>query len=74
MHGVPKVGVPMSPAEAKAFVDELNRKVLLGRLHSRDQYAAKDRNPQAKDFIDTSLLEEIKKSGYVDRRRQSWSG
>ena len=28
---------------------------------------AKDRNPQAKDYIDTSLLEEIKKSGYLDR-------
>jgi len=28
---------------------------------------AKDRNPQAKDFIDTSLIEEIKKSGYVER-------
>ena len=28
---------------------------------------AKERNPQAKDYIDTSLLEEIKKSGYVDR-------
>ena len=28
---------------------------------------AKERNPQAKDFIDTSLIEEIKKSGYIDR-------
>ncbi len=28
---------------------------------------AKERGPQAKDFIDTSLLEEIKKSGYVER-------
>jgi hypothetical protein len=28
---------------------------------------SKDRNPQAKDFIDTSLAEEIKKSGYIDR-------
>lgn len=28
---------------------------------------AKDRNPQAKDFIDSSLIEEIKKSGYIDR-------
>ena len=28
---------------------------------------SKDRNPQAKDFVDTSLMEEIKKSGYIDR-------
>jgi NitT/TauT family transport system substrate-binding protein len=28
---------------------------------------AKDRNPQAKDFIDTTLMEEIKKSGYIDK-------
>jgi NitT/TauT family transport system substrate-binding protein len=28
---------------------------------------SKDRNPQAKDFIDTTLIEEIKKSGYIDR-------
>lgn len=28
---------------------------------------AKDRNPQAKDFIDSSLIEEIKKSGYIER-------
>jgi len=28
---------------------------------------AKDRNPQAKDYMDTSLIEEIKKSGYIDR-------
>ena len=28
---------------------------------------AKDRNPQAQDFIDASILEEIKKSGYIDR-------
>ena len=28
---------------------------------------AKDRNPQAKDYIDTSLIEEIKKSGYIER-------
>jgi NitT/TauT family transport system substrate-binding protein len=28
---------------------------------------AKDKHPQAKDFIDTSLAEEIKKSGYIDR-------
>lgn len=28
---------------------------------------AKDRNPQAKDFIDVSLIEEIKKSGYIER-------
>lgn len=28
---------------------------------------AKERGLQAKDFMDTSLLEEIKKSGYVDR-------
>lgn len=26
--GVPKIGVPMSPAEAKAFVDQLNQRVL----------------------------------------------
>jgi NitT/TauT family transport system substrate-binding protein len=28
---------------------------------------AKERNPQAKDYIDMSLIEEIKKSGYIDR-------
>lgn len=28
---------------------------------------AKDKNPQAKDVIDTSLAEEIKKSGYIDK-------
>jgi ABC-type nitrate/sulfonate/bicarbonate transport system substrate-binding protein len=28
---------------------------------------SKDKNPQAKDFIDTTLIEEIKKSGYIDR-------
>ncbi len=28
MHWVPRIGVPMSPAEAKAFVDKLNGKVL----------------------------------------------
>jgi NitT/TauT family transport system substrate-binding protein len=28
---------------------------------------SKERNPQAKDFIDTSLMEEIKKSGYIDK-------
>jgi NitT/TauT family transport system substrate-binding protein len=28
---------------------------------------SKEKNPQAKDFIDTSLLEEIKKSGYIDK-------
>ena len=28
---------------------------------------AKERNPQAKDYMDTSLIEEIKKSGYIDR-------
>jgi NitT/TauT family transport system substrate-binding protein len=28
---------------------------------------AKERNPQAKDFIDTTLMEEIKKSGYIDK-------
>ena len=28
---------------------------------------AKERNPQAQDFIDASLIEEIKKSGYIDR-------
>lgn len=28
---------------------------------------AKERKPEAKDFIDTSLIEEIKKSGYVER-------
>ena len=29
--------------------------------------AGKDRNPQAKDYIDATLIEEIKKSGYIDR-------
>lgn len=28
---------------------------------------AKERNPQARDYIDSSLLEEIKKSGYIER-------
>lgn len=28
---------------------------------------AKDRNPQAKDYIETSLIEEIKKSGFIER-------
>ena len=28
---------------------------------------AKDRNPQAQDYIDASIIEEIKKSGYIDR-------
>ena len=28
---------------------------------------AKDRNPQAQDFIEASIIEEIKKSGYIDR-------
>jgi NitT/TauT family transport system substrate-binding protein len=28
---------------------------------------AKDRNPQAQDFIDASIIEEIKKSGYIDK-------
>jgi NitT/TauT family transport system substrate-binding protein len=28
---------------------------------------SKDKNPQAKDFIDTTLIEEIKKSGYIDK-------
>ena len=28
---------------------------------------AKEKSPQAKDFIDASLIEEIKKSGYVER-------
>ena len=28
---------------------------------------AKEKTPQAKDFIDSSLIEEIKKSGYIDR-------
>ncbi len=28
---------------------------------------AKDRNPQAKDYMDTTFIEEIKNSGYIDR-------
>lgn len=28
---------------------------------------AKDRSPQAKDYIDSSLIEELKKSGFIDR-------
>ncbi len=28
---------------------------------------AKERNPQAKDYMDTTLIEEIKNSGYIDR-------
>jgi len=28
---------------------------------------AKDRHPQAKDYIDTTFIEEIKNSGYIDR-------
>jgi len=28
---------------------------------------AKERSPQAKDYIDASIMEEIKKSGYIDR-------
>ena len=28
---------------------------------------AKERRPEAKDFIDATLIEEIKKSGYIER-------
>jgi len=28
---------------------------------------AKERNPQAKDYMDTTFIEEIKNSGYIDR-------
>jgi hypothetical protein len=28
---------------------------------------SKDRNPQAQDYIEASIIEDIKKSGYIDR-------